>query len=321
MLPHNEAELLKFREFLTEFGKKEQNTICFSCSSIRASNDSERKLFCSSNQTRPDHFSHLDFNSDSSEDNDTVVRNNTQEESDSDTELHEATVNIQTSSTTRTSTTQTSTAQTTTTRTSTTTLGNQSSAEHIRPNLNRNPTQIGAPTSSRRENIAEVVDLTNPTSHRVNNDDANSSSEFEAWDEETFIRNASQQNNQTHQITSRSMTNTVEVVSWTNTGNTPPTRNVNVQAAPIIQNNTAATAQNPRKRKTPDTVTQPTAPPADTEEEEKCCVVCLTNKPEFIAVPCGHFSYCEKCIHSYQSAFKKCAVCRKAVVNFCRVFM
>lgn len=30
-------------------------------------------------------------------------------------------------------------------------------------------------------------------------------------------------------------------------------------------------------------------------EEDKLCAICIEKERKFIAIPCGHFSYCEIC--------------------------
>lgn len=57
----------------------------------------------------------------------------------------------------------------------------------------------------------------------------------------------------------------------------------------------------------------PVAIAAEKEEDE--CVVCLENKKQFIAIACGHYSYCEVC----QAELTDCAICRKPT-KFLRVY-
>lgn len=57
----------------------------------------------------------------------------------------------------------------------------------------------------------------------------------------------------------------------------------------------------------------PVAIAAEKEDDE--CVVCLENKKQFIAIACGHYSYCEVC----QSELTDCAICRKPT-KFIKVY-
>lgn len=52
------------------------------------------------------------------------------------------------------------------------------------------------------------------------------------------------------------------------------------------------------------------------EDTAKQCIICMDALPTHIAIPCGHQVYCENCIQK----LKKCAICRKEITNFYKVY-
>jgi len=53
-------------------------------------------------------------------------------------------------------------------------------------------------------------------------------------------------------------------------------------------------------------------------EDEKLCVVCLSNHKSHIITPCMHFCLCQDCAHS--GRIDKCPMCRKRVRQISRVY-
>ena len=51
------------------------------------------------------------------------------------------------------------------------------------------------------------------------------------------------------------------------------------------------------------------------EKEEKNCVVCLTNKIEWIIAPCGHKCLCPECGKQYKQPNKKCPICKENIIG------
>jgi hypothetical protein len=63
---------------------------------------------------------------------------------------------------------------------------------------------------------------------------------------------------------------------------------------------------------------------SDTENiaAESCCVVCLSEKKEWMPVPCHHVCVCAKCkVKVETAASKKCPVCRAAFTRIERVYL
>ena len=61
---------------------------------------------------------------------------------------------------------------------------------------------------------------------------------------------------------------------------------------------------------------QPEAPQPSTEEDKDTCCICLDLPRSWIAIPCGHYSFCGDCIKTLD----KCAVCRLKIVSKHKVF-
>lgn len=53
------------------------------------------------------------------------------------------------------------------------------------------------------------------------------------------------------------------------------------------------------------------------EKYDKNCAICLVNKADHVALPCGHLSYCSECC----GGLEKCAICRENVARMQRVFL
>ena len=60
------------------------------------------------------------------------------------------------------------------------------------------------------------------------------------------------------------------------------------------------------------------APPPQAEEERPC-VVCLSEAPTSLCVPCGHQCLCAACVQAYNPVAKGCPYCREPVVQVIRV--
>jgi len=60
------------------------------------------------------------------------------------------------------------------------------------------------------------------------------------------------------------------------------------------------------------------APPPQAEEE-RSCVVCLSEAPTSLCVPCGHQCLCAACVQAYNPVAKGCPYCREPVVQVIRV--
>jgi len=50
-------------------------------------------------------------------------------------------------------------------------------------------------------------------------------------------------------------------------------------------------------------------------EEEEECIICYTNPPEMILLPCRHFSVCSDCFKHID----KCPVCRAPFDQYTRI--
>jgi hypothetical protein len=59
-------------------------------------------------------------------------------------------------------------------------------------------------------------------------------------------------------------------------------------------------------------------PKKENLEEAGTCVICMDAKISRIAIPCGHFSYCENCVDNIE---KTCAICRGRVTTFVKVYL
>ena len=51
------------------------------------------------------------------------------------------------------------------------------------------------------------------------------------------------------------------------------------------------------------------------ESSEHLCLMCMTNPPEVILVPCGHKCLCNECSEQYKSSgkMKNCPYCREKI--------
>ncbi len=47
-------------------------------------------------------------------------------------------------------------------------------------------------------------------------------------------------------------------------------------------------------------------------ESEKPCVICMTNKPQCVLMPCMHCGFCIDCVNHLQKT-KKCPLCREKI--------
>jgi len=60
------------------------------------------------------------------------------------------------------------------------------------------------------------------------------------------------------------------------------------------------------------------------DNEEDCCVVCMSTEKSLVLVPCGHMCYCEGCAALIQDDHredrKKCPICRTMSVQIMKVF-
>lgn len=54
------------------------------------------------------------------------------------------------------------------------------------------------------------------------------------------------------------------------------------------------------------------------ENQSDNCIICFTNKRTHLLVPCGHFLYCQICVHNISK--KKCAMCRQPFSGIQRVY-
>lgn len=55
--------------------------------------------------------------------------------------------------------------------------------------------------------------------------------------------------------------------------------------------------------------------------KEQQCAICMSEKAEFLVIPCGHKCGCEGCLSQiYGQSDKKCPVCRKIMTGFVKVF-
>ncbi len=65
---------------------------------------------------------------------------------------------------------------------------------------------------------------------------------------------------------------------------------------------------------------QPFKDVEETAETNPTCAICMTNKPIISALPCGHKNYCFACSVTLAGTKQVCAICRKEVDSYLRVF-
>ena len=53
------------------------------------------------------------------------------------------------------------------------------------------------------------------------------------------------------------------------------------------------------------------------EKNDRNCVICMVEKADHAALPCGHVNYCSKC----SLGLEKCAICRKEIAWVQKVYM
>lgn len=58
----------------------------------------------------------------------------------------------------------------------------------------------------------------------------------------------------------------------------------------------------------------------DADEGEDTCKICLVKRVNAVVVPCGHLSFCMKCISDHRRTNAKCPVCRQNITKIVRVF-
>ena len=80
----------------------------------------------------------------------------------------------------------------------------------------------------------------------------------------------------------------------------PPIERAEISAAEILR-----VVKNIERKANPD------------EKNAPNCVICLTEKAEFVVIPCGHLCYCKDCSSSPQNV---CPMCRRRVSKLKKVF-
>lgn len=58
----------------------------------------------------------------------------------------------------------------------------------------------------------------------------------------------------------------------------------------------------------------------EASENDKECIICMTNKKQVVFNPCGHYNTCFECTDKIVKGDKKCPVCRKIIVTSIKVF-
>lgn len=53
----------------------------------------------------------------------------------------------------------------------------------------------------------------------------------------------------------------------------------------------------------------------------KLCLACSHNKPDFVTIPCGHFTYCGDCQLQIQDNNNRCPMCKEENIKFLQIFM
>lgn len=63
------------------------------------------------------------------------------------------------------------------------------------------------------------------------------------------------------------------------------------------------------------------SPFEENNKSYKECKICMVNAPNFINIPCGHFSYCGECLDKAPTDIqKKCFLCKDEVEKFQQIF-
>lgn len=55
-------------------------------------------------------------------------------------------------------------------------------------------------------------------------------------------------------------------------------------------------------------------------EENKNCIVCLSETSRYALNPCGHLCLCEKCVNNDKLDLDICPVCRVAIISILRIY-
>ncbi|CEF65167.1 Zinc finger, RING-type domain and Zinc finger, RING/FYVE/PHD-type domain-containing protein [Strongyloides ratti] len=55
-------------------------------------------------------------------------------------------------------------------------------------------------------------------------------------------------------------------------------------------------------------------------EDNKSCVVCLTESKTCLCFPCGHVCFCDKCSKLFSQNNKSCPICRQEIEGICKVY-
>ncbi|KAM3127647.1 hypothetical protein pb186bvf_020244 [Paramecium bursaria] len=58
---------------------------------------------------------------------------------------------------------------------------------------------------------------------------------------------------------------------------------------------------------------------SQSDDDSSTCSMCLDQKREYIAIPCGHFIYCGTCTELLKQKLE-CILCRKAITQFMKVY-
>ncbi|XP_015778988.1 PREDICTED: protein ELC-like [Acropora digitifera] len=59
--------------------------------------------------------------------------------------------------------------------------------------------------------------------------------------------------------------------------------------------------------------------PRDNQTDDSC-IVCMELKKDSVLMPCGHLGICFKCANRCKETSKTCPVCRKEIIEVCRVY-
>ena len=59
------------------------------------------------------------------------------------------------------------------------------------------------------------------------------------------------------------------------------------------------------------------------KETERTCIICMTDEPIYVCVPCGHMILCESCVKagSHNQLQGKCPTCRSDIQTLTKVFI
>lgn len=53
----------------------------------------------------------------------------------------------------------------------------------------------------------------------------------------------------------------------------------------------------------------------NSSEDNKQCIICLSEKREYLIIPCGHLCLCQNCKKNFKKRDSKCPICRNKI-NF-----